>query len=257
MLVWMIWLAFAGPIVPLPNAHAHNDYLHARPLLDALDHGFCSVEADIFRVGDALLVAHERATLKPERTLRALYLDPLRKRVRENGGRVYRGGPAFSLLVDIKEDGESVYALLRQELARYRDILTEVRDGRVRQRAVTVVLSGDCPRETVLKERVRYAAVDGRLGDLESDLPAHAMPLISDRWFGNFRWLGIGPIPDADREKLRSIVQRAHAAGRRVRFWATPDRENVWDELLAAGVDLLNVDDLGRLRTYLQSRQRP
>ena len=43
----------------LPAAHAHNDYLHKRPLLDALAQGFCSVEADIFLVDGALLVAHE------------------------------------------------------------------------------------------------------------------------------------------------------------------------------------------------------
>ena len=33
---------------PLERAHAHNDYEHARPLLDALSHGFTSVEADVW-----------------------------------------------------------------------------------------------------------------------------------------------------------------------------------------------------------------
>ena len=33
--------------VPLARAHAHNDYEHPRPLRDALDHGFTSVEADV------------------------------------------------------------------------------------------------------------------------------------------------------------------------------------------------------------------
>jgi hypothetical protein len=32
----------------LPNAYAHNDYWHKRPLLDALDNGFTYVEADVF-----------------------------------------------------------------------------------------------------------------------------------------------------------------------------------------------------------------
>ena len=36
------------PPKPLGQAHAHNDYYHKRPLLDALSHGFCSVEADVF-----------------------------------------------------------------------------------------------------------------------------------------------------------------------------------------------------------------
>ena len=46
------------PVEPLERAHAHNDYEHERPLLDALDHGFCSVEADIVLSEGELLVAH-------------------------------------------------------------------------------------------------------------------------------------------------------------------------------------------------------
>ncbi len=37
-------------VIALPQAHAYHDYHHARPLLDALAHGFCSVEADVFLV---------------------------------------------------------------------------------------------------------------------------------------------------------------------------------------------------------------
>lgn len=33
---------------PLDRAHAHNDYEHARPLIDALERGFGSVEADVY-----------------------------------------------------------------------------------------------------------------------------------------------------------------------------------------------------------------
>ena len=65
---------------PVPQAHAHNDYYHQRPLLDALSHGFCSVEADIFLVDGKLLVGHSRSELKPNNTLERLYLDPLRAR---------------------------------------------------------------------------------------------------------------------------------------------------------------------------------
>src|SRR5438094_10005703 len=87
---------------PLTRVHAHNDYEHKCPLFDALDHGFCSVEADIYLVDGQLLVAHMRSQVKPERTLEKLYLDPLRERVKQNGGRVYSGGPEVTLLVAIK-----------------------------------------------------------------------------------------------------------------------------------------------------------
>ncbi len=46
-------------VTPLPNAHAHNDYLHPRPLHDALAHGFASVEADIHLVNGELYVSHD------------------------------------------------------------------------------------------------------------------------------------------------------------------------------------------------------
>ena len=73
----------AGEVfVPLARAHAHNDYEHERPLLDALSHGFTSVEADIYLVGGELLVAHDPEDVVPGRTLQNLYLDPLARRVR-------------------------------------------------------------------------------------------------------------------------------------------------------------------------------
>ncbi len=48
----------------------------------------------------------------------------------------------------------------------------------------------------------------------------------------------------------------AHARGRLVRFWATPDgpspaREALWRELRTEGVDLLNTDDLKGLQEFL------
>src|SRR5918996_24410 len=70
-----------GATRPLERAHAHNDYEHERPLLDALDHGFTSVEADIYLVDGELRVGHDPEDLRPGRTLQSLYLDPLAQRV--------------------------------------------------------------------------------------------------------------------------------------------------------------------------------
>ena len=75
-------------------------------------------------------------------------------------------------------------------------------------------------------------------------------------------WNGLeGPMPGPERQKLRAIVAAAHKQGRRVRFWATPDqpspaREALWSELLAAGVDLINTDDLPGLRAFLLANRQ-
>ena len=68
-----------------PIAHAHNDYYHPRPLLDALDHGFTSIEADVFPVDHELLVAHSDRELDPNKTLDRLYLRPLQELADESG----------------------------------------------------------------------------------------------------------------------------------------------------------------------------
>ena len=243
-------------IIPLSHAHAHNDYRHDRPLFDALAHGFCSVEADIFLVDGDLFVAHDREEIRLDRTLRSLYLDPLRKRIKQNGGRVYPNGPEFALLIDIKSEAISTYKTLDKMLAEYRDIFTSFDSEGRRSKAVLAVISGNRPLGLMESQEVRYAGCDGRLTDLKSDASANLIPMISDHWARHFTWRGSEPMPADERRKLKEIVQTAHKKGRRVRFWATPDRpsparDTLWRELLAAGVDLLNTDDLTGLQQFL------
>jgi hypothetical protein len=253
-------LATPGPITPLERAHAHNDYEHDRPLYDALDHGFASVEADVHLVDGQLLVAHDEEDTQEDRTLQSLYLEPLRERVQQNGGRVYAGGPPLTLLIDVKTDAEETYAALRQVLKGYEDILTTFGPGGQKDGAVTVIVSGNRARETMEAEvdryGVRYAAYDGRLEDLDSGTDTSLIPLISDKWTTYLTWEGRGPMPEEERQKLAAIVEAAHQQGRRVRFWDTPDgrtaaREAVWQTLIEAGVDLINTDDLAGLQRFL------
>jgi hypothetical protein len=247
--------------VPLPGAHAHNDYLHEPPLLKALAHGFTSVEADIFLVGDALCVAHDIQQITPQRTLQSLYLEPIRQRVTENGGHVYGRESRFILMIDIKSAAEPTYQRLHAVLAGYREMLTTFEAAGRKDKAILVVVSGNRPVGLMESQPVRYAGRDGRLTDLDADIPAIAMPMISDQWARHFTWRGEGAMPAEERQKLKAIVRKAHAKGRLVRFWATPDapspaREAVWQELLSAGVDLINTDDLHGLQEFLLQHGR-
>lgn len=242
---------------PLERAHAHNDYAHERPLLDALEQGFCSVEADIFLVDGELLVGHTRLELRKSRTLESLYLKPLLERVKHNNAdhktsSVYQQAAPFTLLVDIKDDAEPTYQVLAKQLDSYRDMLTEYNEGKVVERAVQIVLSGNRPTELLAKMPRRLAFIDGRLSDLGSDTPVELMPLISDRWGSHFSWRGQGEFPAAEREKLHSIAKQAHASGQRLRFWATPETKQAWTELNAAGVDHINTDKLAELAQFLR-----
>jgi len=248
-------LASAAQPRPLIHAHAHNDYTHARPLLDALDCGFCSIEADIWLVAGKLLVGHDRADLKPQRTFQALYLDPLKQRVQANGGRVYPNGPTVQLLVDVKTEAESTYVALERVLAEYASMLTRFEKGRMTAGAVMVVISGNRVREKMAGESVRYAACDGLIEDIEAAPPVDLVPLVSSRWGITFKWNGRGEMPEKERAVLRQLVEKAHRNGQRLRFWGAPDNPAAWKELRAAGVDLLNTDRLGDVRRMLNGER--
>lgn len=242
---------------PLAQAHAHNDYEHPRPLFDALDQGFTSVEADVWLVDGQLLVAHDRGQVVPGRTLERLYLSPLEARRQMNAGSVYPGwDDGFQLLIDAKSEAGPTWTALQEALARHPRLLTTYTADANESGAVTAVISGNRDRAAMLAAPVRYAAYDGRLSDLETGTSASFMPLVSDNWTTTFTWTGRGRMPTAERLKLRAIVARAHRHGYRVRFWATPDeagpaRSAVWREELRAGVDHLNTDDLVGMRRFL------
>jgi len=247
-------LGLGAAPVPLVHAHAHNDYEHKRPLLDALDHDFCSVEADVHLVSGQLLVAHNRSQVKPGRTLQALYLDPLRERVKENGGHVYPAGPEFTLLVELKSDWRTSYPVLRDILKPYAGMLTAFRHGATQTNAIRIIITGHRSRNMFDGEAVRYAALDGDLADLDSGAPADLIPWISSNWRQSFKWRGSGAMPEADKLKLQAIVAKAHQQGRRVRFWGAPDQPIFWAEMLANGVDLINTDDLDGAQKFLLQR---
>lgn len=247
-------LALAADPAPFVRAHAHNDYEHARPLLDALDHGFGSIEADIYLVEGKLLVSHNLKDVKPGRTLEALYLDPLRDRVKRNGGRVYRDGPTITLLVDVKSEAVATYAALDATLKNYASILTVFREGVAVPGAITVIVSGARAPVVMAAQSPRYAAMDGRLEDLSGTTTPALIPWISDNWKKHFTWDWTGAMPEADRGKLMQLVRQAHAQGRQIRFWNTPDTPEAWRLLFDAEVDLINTDNLAGLQSFMRAQ---
>lgn len=248
--------------IPLFRAHAHNDYMHQPPLFDALQHGFTSIEADIHLVNNELFVAHDRVNIKSERTLKSLYLKPLKKIIDSHVGWVYGDSTQITLLIDIKSEAISTYRRLHEQLMEFESIVTSFEGKQRVDNALVIIVSGNRPLEFMQKQHIRLAAYDGRVSDLEKGYHRTMVPLVSDRWSSQFDWKGNGTIPVEEELKLRKIVTQAHANGQRVRFWATPDypseeRQRVWNTLYKAGVDLINTDDLEGLQSFLLEQIQP
>ena len=241
----------SGSPVPLIQAHAHNDYKHNQPLFDALSHGFCSIEADIFLKEGSLFVAHSLNEIQDDKTLQSLYLDPLQKIINQNSGNVYPDGTGIILLIDIKTESDTTYNVLREILSGYKDFLTTYENGKVDKKAVTVIISGSRAVDLIKNESVRYAAIDGRPSDLENDADPYFYPLISESWLTTAGLFGYLFNTEGAWRNAEELVLKAHENGNLIRFWMTPDNPAFWLRLKTIGVDLINTDNLFGLEEFL------
>ena len=83
--------------------HSHNDYDRIAPFWEAYSQHCTSIEADVFLQDGEILVAHNRKDVKADRSLRSMYIEPIVKKFRENGGRMWKGSDdLLQLVVDLK-----------------------------------------------------------------------------------------------------------------------------------------------------------
>ncbi|MVT41101.1 hypothetical protein GO495_10955 [Chitinophaga oryziterrae] len=255
-----IWILLFFPhtslsqnITFLPNAYAHNDYWHKRPLFDALDNGFTYVEADVYLRKGQLVVAHMLPVLQPSRTLDKLYLNPLSNHF--NNDSMGIASPPITLMIDIKSEPEKTYQALALLLHRYESLLSYYENGTLHKRAVTIVVTGNKPVRTIKSLDCRYVFIDEDLIQMAKEKnPANLFPIASCRYGRILSRNGEEPLSKEEKQTLCRYVQIAHQNGKIVRLWASPENAIVWKELLSCGVDLINTNKLVALKTFLLNR---
>ncbi|RFZ84128.1 hypothetical protein DYU05_00375 [Mucilaginibacter terrenus] len=237
------------------NAFAHNDYFHKRPLYDALDNGFTNLEADIFLRNGKLVVAHILPMVDNKGTLEDLYLKPLLASVNGSSNLAARPLGPVTLMIDIKSNAEKTYQALNILLNKYSSIISGYENGKIVQRPVTVVITGNKPFKIIKEQKSRLAFIDEDLTKTYKDtLSTNVYQTASCKYSKMLKWNGKGSLPLKQRQHLSAYVKMAHKYGKKVRLWASPENENVWRELLSCGVDLINTDQLPRLRNFLLAR---
>lgn len=102
--------------------YSHNDYLSARPLVDALEKGYVGVEADVVLVDGELRLGHDRKQASKGRRFEDTYLARLDS-VAGRCGRVIPMRP-FLLTVEIKEESAETFAAVASVLRKYEGLVT-------------------------------------------------------------------------------------------------------------------------------------
>lgn len=232
-------------------AYAHNDYQNARPLAEAVELGYRGVEADVFLVNGQLRVGHDRRRAARGGTFEALYLAPLAELAKRCGRLTDSADAPFLLLVEIKDESRPTYDSTVALLARYERWIAH--DATQRGRPIEAVMVGWHPPKhsrsggdpSVMRQQRIASYGDTIMKDAAGEVRLLSLDYgktIGRRWttaVGRRRWL----------ETIRAA--RRASAGRLLRAHNVPVDARVYDELLAAGVDLLGTTELARTRVTL------
>lgn len=245
-------------VIPLPG-HSHNDYERPRPLYEALELGYRSIEVDVHLHKGQLKVSHDPFGLDGKPTLQALYLEPLLKITRTNAGLYGLDSlKPLVLMIDFKSDGEKTYQVLKPVLASFKEMLVIAGEG-AQKGYVQILISGDKPYNSVAKETQRWVSLDYKFDFCREHASDTFITRASDTYKSYFTWNGIGEMPWKEKLMLDELVNLAHSEGRQIRFWAVPETPELWKTFLDMGVDWIHVDDIKAFQAfymlYLQSKQ--
>lgn len=223
--------------------HSHNDYLRNVPFWEAFSVPCQSIEVDIILEKNELMVAHERQSIKPENTLAALYLDPIRKAKEMKGGT----NPEFQLLVDLKTAAIPTLALLVEQLENYKDLLATSQNPN----GIKIVISGNQPEVSSYADYPDFIFFDYQKPLLTTELPWKKIALVSYSFRSISVWNGKGRMLETERQKALDLIEKVHGFEKPIRFWATPDSKTSWKALNEMGVDFINTDMPHQAYQYL------
>ena len=257
-------LTFTSDVIPLP-CHSHNDYTRDVPLYDALSAGCTSVEADVWLHNGNLRVAHtDPGDSGP--TIQDLYINPLIALLDAqnpdggNGNGVYpqRSSQSLVLLVDFKSEGTTTWQPLRD--AGY---LSYWDGSEFVSRPITIVASGNAPlaqAKNLTANPHRDMFMDSRVNESLDGYDTSNTYYSSADFESAITSSGSAPLSSSNQEKLTEQLDAGHGKGFLVRYctfhpiYGHDLRSNVsvgdipstdlWQELVDAGVDRLNVSSL-------------
>ncbi|GAB4013195.1 hypothetical protein GCM10028808_31540 [Spirosoma migulaei] len=234
-LLTLLWLT--ASVTFAQKIHANNDHAQPRPFVNAYEKRADFIEADVWLQDGKLVVSSEKPTVSSP-TLDSLYLKPIARLFQQ-----YKDKPSpdrdytFGLVIDVKSSSADVLPILLKLLEENLTCFNRAANTK----AVQVIISGDRPK---IQNYFDYPLLqfDGRPSEVYDEETLRLVAFISDNFRSYSRWDGVGDIPDADRDKLKRVIKRAHSDNKPIRFWAIPDTPNGWKQLKKLGVDIINTD---------------
>jgi alkaline phosphatase len=192
-------------------------------------------------------VGHEFRDIQLRRTLQAMYLDSLAFYFSKNGNTTYPDtGRSLILLIDIKTGAVPTIHRLVEVLQGYPQL--------IHSNKLQIIITGNRPAPDLFKTYPDFILFDGNIRDDYTTESLHKIGLMSDDFRKFSLWNGTGVLLPGDSLKLALYIDKIHSLHKKIRFWAAPDNENAWQQLIRLKVDYLNTDHIEEIAVSLKKK---
>ena len=221
------------------NIHAHNDYEVNVPFTQAYDLGIGSIEADVILRNDTLYVAHDIRDIANRRLYFEMHcIRPLDAAVRNGKSR------DLVLLIDLKTEANATLEKVVSIIGKYPALTSDT--------TIRFVITGNHPPAGTFDSYPRWILFDGRINNAAHFKHLDRIGLFSNSFRDFSRWNGNGEMSADERKKIQDAVEKVHAAGKKVRFWAAPDGAHAWRVLMDLKIDYINTDRIEELAAFMK-----
>lgn len=225
------------------NGHAHNDYEHNIPFVQAYQLGFGSIEADVILEKDTLYVGHQHSDLYT----RPLYFErdyvlPLSRALQQQKD----SSRTVILLIDLKTEAVTTLNKVISIIERYSQLTVSS--------SVQFVITGNQPAPSAFEQYPSFIFFDGNINNPEHLRYPDRIALFSDNFKNYSDWKGKGRIRPGEKQALNAVIEKAHAFHKRIRFWGCPDNAHTWSTFMKMQIDYINTDQVEKFARFISSQ---
>jgi glycerophosphoryl diester phosphodiesterase len=241
-LVLLTILLLSRPAAVAQKILVQDDHRQPNPFVTAYEQKADFIEADVWLQNGKLVVS----STKPQAgvtapTLDSLYLSPIRRLFAQHNGYVSPDRRyTFGLVLDVKDNQEAVLTALVDQLQQNVTLFNRTANPN----AVQIVISGNRPKIESFLDQSALLQFDGRPSEIYDEETLERVAMISDNFDSYSQWNGEGKLPEADQDKLKRVLKRAHSSGKSFRLSNVPNTSDAWKQLKKLGVDIVGTTQI-------------
>lgn len=238
-----------------PIISSHN-FTSKTELWESIGNGIINFQADVMYIYGKIFVTDQMPDSINHKlpTLTDAYLYPLYNQFKKNSGEILPGyqGDIY-LILNFANSPLQVYKQLAAEMRPFIEMLSYNLDGVDHKGKLKILINNSESLEKINAVKPSFLSLSGKLTDLTKNVDNAKMPLIEVDITELTSWKGTGNIPFDDFVKIKEIIAKVHAQGKKIALTNCPSNKSIADFVLSSKADYITTPEATRMAEFFAS----